>query len=133
MIVDQKGVLLDIAVGAAKTRDSKLVRPTLRSFYGSFKEEKLKVMAADRAYDAMTVKNDLKKMKVISLISINQRRSKKKPEKHFSRHRWIIERSHGLLNHFRSLRTRWVRCEFLFLALFEMTVFIGFFYVRIFV
>jgi len=120
MIVDQKGAPLGIAVGAANTHDSRLVRPTLRSFYGSFKEEKLKVMALDQAYDAMTVKNDLKKMKFIPLISINQRRSKKNPEKHSSRYRWIIiERSHGWLNHFRSLRTRWARCESSFLALFE--------------
>jgi putative transposase len=80
MIVDQKGAPLGIAIGAANTHDSKLVKPTLKSFDGSFKKETLKIMAADRAYDAATVKNDLRKMKFIPLISINQRRSKKKPE-----------------------------------------------------
>lgn len=119
MIVDQKGAPLGIAIGAANTHDSKLVKPTMKSFNGSFKKETLKVMAADRAYDAVIVKNDLKKMGFIPLISINQRRSKKKPEKRSSRHRWIVERSHGWLNHFRSLRTRWARCESSFLALFE--------------
>lgn len=120
MIVDQKGAPLGIAIGAANTHDSKLVKPTLKSFNGSFKEETIKIMAADRAYDAAIVKNDLKKMKFIPFISINQRRSKRKPEKRSSRHRWIIERSHGWLNHFRSLRTRWARCESSFLALCEI-------------
>ena len=119
MIVDQRGAPLGLAIGPANMHDSKLVGATLKSFHGSFKNDVLKIMAADSAYDSTKIKRDLREKNFIPLISINKRRSKIKFEKCSSRHRWIIERSHSWLNHFRSIRTRWARRNSSFLAFFQ--------------
>lgn len=116
MIVDQRGAPLGIAIGSANTHDSKLVEATIESFEGSFNQDVLKVMAADSAYDSKKIKDFLKQMNFIPLINVNKRRSKKNFEKTSSRHRWIVERSIGWLNHFRSIRIRWARCQSSFLA-----------------
>ena len=117
MIVDQRGAPLGIAIGSANTHDSKLVKATLESFERAFQPNILKIMAADSAYDSKKIKTILREMNFVPLINVNRRRSKKNCEKVSSRHRWIIERSIGWLNNFRSIRIRWARCQSSFLAL----------------
>jgi transposase len=58
-------------------------------------------------YDAKNTKSFLKKNNFIPLISQNKRRSKEKKEQTISRHRWIVERTHGHLNTWRGIKTRW--------------------------
>lgn len=120
MVVDQRGAPLAIVIGAANVHDSKLVPATMHAFSGSYDKQKLKVMSADAAYDAKSVKRVLRKLNFVPLISINRRRSKEQPPKQSSRHRWIVERSHAWLNHFRAIKTRWARSDFAFLALCQL-------------
>lgn len=104
--VDQNGIILGIAVSGANRHDNVFVKDTVQSIPISLLNDRI-VFAADTAYDAKNTRSFLKKRGFIPLISKNKRRSKQTFEKTKSRHRWIIERTHGHLNSWRGIFIRW--------------------------
>lgn len=104
--VDQNGIILGITISGAHRHDNIFVEKTVKSIPITLSNEHI-VFAADSAYDAKNTRNFLKKRKFIPLISRNKRRSKAPIEKTTSRHRWIIEQTHGHLNNWRGILIRW--------------------------
>lgn len=104
--VDQNGVVLSVAISGANTHDNVMVKKTVESMPISLLHSRI-IFAADTAYDAKTTREYLKRKGFIPVISFNRRRSKERLEKVRSRHRWIIERTHGHLNKWRGILTRW--------------------------
>ena len=104
--VDQNGVVIAILVSGANRHDNAMAQKTIGSIPIKFLHSKV-VFAADTAYDAKNTKDFLKKNNFIPMISVNKRKSKKNVPKIRSRYRWIIERTHGHLNKWRGIYTRW--------------------------
>jgi transposase len=104
--VDQNGIVVGIAVAAANQHDDTLVQETIESIPIELPKG-LIVCAADAAYDSQKTTKFLKQRNFVPLISKNKRRSSKKFPKTTSRHRWIVERTHGNLNSWRGIFTRW--------------------------
>lgn len=103
--VDQNGVVLGIALSGANRHDNVFVKDVINSIPIQLNERV--ICAADSAYDAQNTKKFLKQNSFIPLISKNKRRSKINFEKTTSRHRWIVERTHGHLNNWRGIFIRW--------------------------
>jgi len=104
--VDQNGIVIAITISGANRHDNIMVQKTVKSIPIQLKHKRI-VFAADTAYDAKNTREFLKKRNFVPVISINKRKSKKIVEKVRSRHRWLIERSHGHLNKWRGIFTRW--------------------------
>lgn len=104
--VDQNGIVLGIAVSGANRHDNVMVQATVKSIPIKLTYDRI-VFAADTAYDAKNTRAFLKALNFVPVISINKRKSKHATEKVRSRHRWIIERSHGHLNKWRGIFIRW--------------------------
>ena len=103
--VDQNGVVISIAVSGANRHDNAMAQKAVQGIAIPLIYDRI-VFAADTAYDAKNTRDFLKKKGFIPVISLNKRRSKT-IEKIRSRHRWIIERTHGHLNKWRGIFTRW--------------------------
>jgi len=104
--VDQNGVIIGISVSGANKHDNIFAQPTVNSIPIQFKHNRI-VFAADTAYDAKKTRSYLKQKNFVPVISLNKRNSKIRPAKIRSRHRWIVERTHGHLNTWRAIFTRW--------------------------
>jgi putative transposase len=107
LITDRRGAPLVITVGAANVHDSKFFEQTLHEsdFYD---EHKLKIMAADSAYDSKKIKKTCMESNFILLASTNKRRDKKKIV-FKPLHRWIVERTIGWLHWNRGIKTCWAK------------------------
>ena len=97
--------MLGIAISGANRHDNVMVQKTVNSIPIALTYERI-VFAADTAYDAKNTRDFLKKLCFVPVISLNKRKSKS-VEKVRSRHRWIIERTHGHLNKWRGIFIRW--------------------------
>lgn len=104
--VDQNGIVIALAVSGANRHDNAMAQKTVQSLAIPLIHNRI-VFAADTAYDAKKTKDFLKKKNFVPLISLNKRKSKKSVERIRSRHRWIIERTHGHLNKWRGIFIRW--------------------------
>lgn len=104
--IDQNGVVLGISVSGANRHDNVFAKKTVESIPIFLKKSNI-IFAADTAYDSKNTRTFLKQTGFIPLISKNKRRSKKIVEKTQSRHRWLVERTHGHLNCWRGIFIRW--------------------------
>lgn len=103
--VDQNGIVIGMSISGANRHDNAMIQTTINNIVAPLNNERI-VFAADTAYDAKNTRMFLKKKGFIPVISLNKRRSKT-VKKMRSRHRWIIERTHGHLNKWRGIFTRW--------------------------
>lgn len=104
--VDQAGTIIGIAVSGGNTHDNVLLQKTVNTIPIKLKHKNI-IFAADTAYDAKKTRNFLKKKGFIAIIPKNNRNSKKKVKRVYSRHRWIVERTFGHLNKWRGIFIRW--------------------------
>lgn len=107
IIVDLKGAPLAVSVGPANQHDSKFLEKTLFNLRG-YSPEAAKIMAADSAYDAKSVRLICKQANFLLLAATNVRRNKnKKPYRPALR--WVVERTFGWLAWYRGLKTCWTK------------------------
>ena len=118
IIVDQHGAPLALAVGAANRHDSVFFEETLDDLV-NLETERIKVLAADSAYDAMRLKR-LSREKGFVLYAATNKRRRKDCAKIKPGLRWKVEASHSWLNNFRSLKTCWTRTKEAFVALLQL-------------
>lgn len=104
--VDQNGIVIGITVSGANRHDNVMTQKTVKSIPVPLRHKRI-VFAGDTAYDAKKTRCFLKKNNFVPVISLNKRKSKKSVEKVRSRHRWIVERTHGHLNKWRGIFVRW--------------------------
>ena len=116
MVTDFGGAPLAFTIGASNKHDITLAKATIQELNGYYDTESLKIMAADSAYDARSLKKFLKTQNFVPFIVPNKRRSKKKKEKIKPGYRWTIERTFAWLNHSRGVFIRWCRKSDSFLA-----------------
>jgi putative transposase len=115
IIVDRRGAPLAISVGPANSHDSQFFDPTFSAFK-HYDQNTLKIMAADSAYHAKSIKNACAEHNFILMAATNKRRSKHlQPFK--PRHRWIVERTFAWLNCYRRIKICWAKAQSSFLAL----------------
>ena len=106
LLVDRKGAPMYVTIASANTSDSKMYKPTV----GQLKKSKrLRIIAADAAFDV----NDLycwsRDKKNLALIAVPNPRRKKNVHKFSVPHRWIIERTFGILAWFRGVKFCWAK------------------------
>ena len=114
MVVDGKGVPLDITVDAANRHDMKMTKATLQSIVVHRPEPTTRAkqhMCMDKGYDFPEVHELLEDYSYTSHIKLRQRgretqRKRKRIPMYRSR-RWVVERTHSWMNRFRRLLIRW--------------------------
>jgi transposase len=115
IIVDLNGAPLVVTVGAGNRHDSIFFYKTFKHLH-IFNDEKIKIIAADSAYD----NNNLRKLcaaeNFVLLAATNMRRNKNR-QKYKPSFRWVIERTFGWLAWFRGLKICWAKTETSYLAL----------------
>ena len=118
IIVDRQGAPVGFSIGAANRHDSQFVEKAIESFK-EFLSEELRIITGDSAYDSVKLKKLFLKNNFIPIVSENIRNSKdKQTTRKHPLHRWIVERTHAWLNHYRSVFTRWTRRYDTFEAMF---------------
>jgi transposase len=103
ILVDRKGAPLFVHVTAANTHDSKTLQPILDQMNSS---KKIRIIAADSAFDAKKLYSSCKEKNIALIASINPRRRKDVHVFH-APYRWIVEQTFGILSWFRGLKICW--------------------------
>jgi putative transposase len=103
ILVDRKGAPLFINVTPANMHDSKLLEPIIRQMK---KSKKIKIIAADSAFDVKKLYSSSKEKNIALIASFNPRR-KKDVHKFNVPHRWIVEQTFGILSWYRGLKICW--------------------------
>ena len=114
MVVDGKGVPLDITADAANRHDMKMTKATLQSIVVHRPEPTTRAkqhMCMDKGYDFPEVHELLEDYSYTIHIKLRQRgretqRKRKRIPMYRSR-RWVVERTHSWMNRFRRLLIRW--------------------------
>lgn len=103
VLVDRKGLPINVDVGAANTHDSKFLPSLLNQLKT---QKKLTIIAADSAFDAKKLYQECKQKNLALIASPNQRR-KKDVHKFNIPNRWVVEQSFGILSWYRGLKICW--------------------------
>lgn len=103
ILIDRKGAPLFVHVTAANTHDSLLMSPIIEKMK---KTEKVKIIAADSAFDVKRLREECKE-KNIALIASPNPRNKKDKHTFSVPYRWIVEQTIGILSWPRSIKTCW--------------------------
>lgn len=121
VVTDAKGIPLGLAVGGANVNDHKLLRETLESVpvepVGAAAKRR-QHMCLDKAYDNQEVRELL--IEFSFTAHIRSRGDEAKAIKKSARtkaRRWVVERTHGWLNRFRGILTRWAKRADTYVAL----------------
>ena len=118
IIVDQHGAPLALSVGSANRHDSTFFHETLKDLV-VMKTDGMKIIAADSAYDAKSLRQTSRDYGFVLYAATNKRR-KKDLRRVRPGLRWKVEASHSWLNNFRSLKTCWTKSKESFLALLQL-------------
>jgi len=103
ILVDRKGVPLFVHVAAANVHDSKLLDPIVQQLN---KSKKIRIIAADSAFDAKKLYSSCKEKNIALIASTNPRRKKDVHIFH-APYRWVVEQTFGILSWFRGLKFCW--------------------------
>lgn len=118
IIIDQYGAPLAFTVGPANRHDSIFFKEALDDLK-PFDNSKLKILAADSAYDAAKLRRFAIDSGFVLYAAKNKRR-RKNSNKIKPSLRWKVEASHSWLNSFRSLKICWTRTKEAFVALLQL-------------
>ena len=103
ILVDRKGAPLFVYVAPANKHDSKLFEPVFKQMR---KSKKIRIIAADSAFDVRKLYTQCKDKNIALIASTNPRRNKSK-HKFNAPVRWIVEQTFGILAWFRGLKNCW--------------------------
>jgi transposase len=105
IIVDRKGAPIDVALASANRHDSNLLMPLFENYKS---DEKVRILAADSAFDSKNLRIFCKEKNIALLASTNPRRNKNIHPIAIS-HRWVVERTFGWFSWYRGLKICWAK------------------------
>lgn len=114
IIVDIKGAPLAVTIGSSNRHDSIFFSKTFECLKVP-DDSKIRMIAADSAYDNKKIRKTCKTKNFILLAATNIRRNKNK-KKYNPSLRWVVERTFGWMAWFRGLKTCWAKTESSYLA-----------------
>ncbi len=133
LIVDERGAPISLVLTGANRHDKISAIDLIISMLTKRPAHKEQHLCADKAYDAMDVREFLASEGYTAHIKVNPRRSKggaessgetsqekASPEKPHPARRWVVERTISWLSKRRSLRTRWSKKAGNWLALVQL-------------
>lgn len=116
ILVDRKGAPLFVHVAPANTHDSRLFDPTLENMRSS---KNIRIIAADSAFDVKRLYENCKEKNIFLLASPHSRR-RKNVHKFSVPHRWVVERTFGMLSWLRGIKTVWAKTQEASLAFLQI-------------
>ena len=116
VLVDRKGAPLFVHVAPANTHDSRLFDPVLRNLRSS---KNIRIITADSAFDVKRLYENCKEKSICLLASPHSRR-RKNVHKFAVPHRWVVERTFGILSWFRGIKTVWAKTQEASLAFLQI-------------
>jgi len=118
VVTNRYGAPLAVCAGASNIHDSRLLKPAIDAL-GSNKEQHLRVLAADSAFDAKALRRYCKRKRLLLVASTNVRR-RKNVQKFYVKGRWVIERTFGWLAWYRGLKICWSKMLESFVAFLQL-------------
>lgn len=118
IVVDMKRIILSITIHAANKHDSKIVLPHVKNLERYLKRPK--VLSADAAYDAKSLRKALAEHNIALKASTNTRRNQS-VHRIYSKGRWRIEQIFGIQQWYRGIKTCWNKQHSSVLALCQFT------------
>lgn len=116
ILVDRKGAPLFVNIASANAHDSQLLSPIIKHFR---KSKKIRILAADSAFDVKKLYNQCK-VKNIALVASPNPRRRKNVHKFSVPHRWIVEQTFGILSWFRGLKICWAKTSIASLSFLQI-------------
>ena len=111
LLTQGHGVPIGLTIEGANRHDMKLVRPTIQSLIierAEPTEEQPQGMCLDKGYDYDEVRDILREFGLTAHIRPRGEEAQAiKRQAGFKARRWVVQRAHSWMNHFRRLLVRW--------------------------